>query len=234
MESKTMQLMCFPHLSFLQSRLHQLSQKVLVEGLGERELLIWMEPRVIFHGGVWTVSLTIDIQRRIQSKCPFQFHLILRWCFPWYIWNFLPAGNILTWNIIVTSLSAFLSEQFQLWGPFIIFPSSCDLLGVIYGEFLKKMPAHMHASASMGLIGCALGYHGIHDAILSLMFLSFTQCRCGFYLHPAEGSPAPNITQGKLSAPRILRIHKVRCSQNHWPTANARCKMVNPPIHNEW
>ncbi|TVU27532.1 hypothetical protein EJB05_30151 [Eragrostis curvula] len=33
--------------------------------------------------------------------------------------------------------------------------------------------------------------------------------KCGFYLHPAEGSPAPNITQGKLSAPRILRIHKV-------------------------
>jgi len=67
-----------------------------------------------------------------------------------------------------------------------------------------------------------------------LMFLSFSQCRCGFYLHPAEGSPAPNITQGKLSAPRILRIHKVRCSQNHWSTANARCcKMVNPPIHND-
>ena len=67
-----------------------------------------------------------------------------------------------------------------------------------------------------------------------LMFLSFSQCRCGFYLHPAEGSPAPNITQGKLSAPRILRIHKVRCSQNHWSTANARCcKMVNPP-NTQW
>ncbi|CAM0950116.1 unnamed protein product [Alopecurus aequalis] len=33
--------------------------------------------------------------------------------------------------------------------------------------------------------------------------------KCGFYLHPAEGSPAPNITQGKLSAPRILRVLKV-------------------------
>jgi hypothetical protein len=65
--------------------------------------------------------------------------------------------------------------------------------------------------------------------ILFLMFLSFVQYRCGFYLHPAEGSPAPNITQGKLSAPRILRIHKVRCSQNHWFTTSARCfKMVNP------
>jgi len=92
--------------------------------------------------------------------------------------------------------------------------------------------------------GCTLGYRGFHGVVLFvmflcfgrkfLMFLSFVQCRCGFYLHPAEGSPAPNITQGKLSAPRILRIHKVRCSQNHWSTANARCcEMVNPPIHND-
>ncbi|XP_019440513.1 PREDICTED: WD repeat-containing protein 48-like isoform X3 [Lupinus angustifolius] len=30
-----------------------------------------------------------------------------------------------------------------------------------------------------------------------------------FYLHPCEGSTAQILTQGKLSAPRILRIHKV-------------------------
>ena len=78
MELKTMQLMCFHHLSFLQFRLRQLSRKVLVEDLGERELLIWMELRVISHGGVWTVSPTIDIQRRIQSKFSFQFPLVLR------------------------------------------------------------------------------------------------------------------------------------------------------------
>jgi hypothetical protein len=47
---------------------------------------------------------------------------------------------------------------------------------------------------------------------LFLTQLTFFKCRCGFYLHPAEGSPAPNITQGKLSAPRILRVLKVRCS----------------------
>lgn len=67
-----MQLMCFHHLSFLQFHLPQLSRKVLVEGLGERESPIWMELSVIFHGGVWTVLLTIDIQRRIQSKCSIQ------------------------------------------------------------------------------------------------------------------------------------------------------------------
>ncbi|KAI5067554.1 hypothetical protein GOP47_0018082 [Adiantum capillus-veneris] len=33
--------------------------------------------------------------------------------------------------------------------------------------------------------------------------------KCSFYLHPYEGSIAPVITQGKLSAPRILRINKV-------------------------
>lgn len=33
--------------------------------------------------------------------------------------------------------------------------------------------------------------------------------KCSFYLHPYEGSISPVITQGKLSAPRILRINKV-------------------------
>lgn len=33
--------------------------------------------------------------------------------------------------------------------------------------------------------------------------------KCSFYLHPYEGSIAPVLTQGKLSAPRILRINKV-------------------------
>lgn len=33
--------------------------------------------------------------------------------------------------------------------------------------------------------------------------------RCSFYLHPCEGSSVQILTQGKLSAPRILRIHKV-------------------------
>ncbi|MCO5565106.1 hypothetical protein L7F22_018777 [Adiantum nelumboides] len=33
--------------------------------------------------------------------------------------------------------------------------------------------------------------------------------KCSFYLHPYEGSVAPGLPQGKLSAPRILRINKV-------------------------
>ncbi|KAJ9180155.1 hypothetical protein P3X46_008434 [Hevea brasiliensis] len=33
--------------------------------------------------------------------------------------------------------------------------------------------------------------------------------KCSFYLHPCEGSAVQILTQGKLSAPRILRIHKV-------------------------
>ncbi|KAL3626799.1 hypothetical protein CASFOL_022684 [Castilleja foliolosa] len=33
--------------------------------------------------------------------------------------------------------------------------------------------------------------------------------KCSFYLQPCEGSTAQILTQGKLSAPRILRIHKV-------------------------
>lgn len=32
---------------------------------------------------------------------------------------------------------------------------------------------------------------------------------CSFYLHPCEGSAVQILTQGKLSAPRILRMHKV-------------------------
>ncbi|KAH7678804.1 WDR48/Bun107 protein [Dioscorea alata] len=33
--------------------------------------------------------------------------------------------------------------------------------------------------------------------------------KCSFYLQPYEGSNAPVLTRGKLSAPRILRMHKV-------------------------
>ncbi|CAI0432372.1 unnamed protein product [Linum tenue] len=33
--------------------------------------------------------------------------------------------------------------------------------------------------------------------------------KCSFYLHPSEGNACQILTQGKLSAPRILRIHKV-------------------------
>ncbi|KAE8710566.1 WD repeat-containing protein 48-like protein isoform 2 [Hibiscus syriacus] len=33
--------------------------------------------------------------------------------------------------------------------------------------------------------------------------------QCSFYLHPCEGTAVQILTQGKLSAPRILRIHKV-------------------------
>ncbi|KAK8633794.1 hypothetical protein V6N13_014630 [Hibiscus sabdariffa] len=33
--------------------------------------------------------------------------------------------------------------------------------------------------------------------------------KCSFYLHPCEGSAVQILTQGKLSAPRILRMHKV-------------------------
>eukprot|EP00250_Pteridium_aquilinum_P009427 c18661_g1_i1 orf=203-2506(+) len=33
--------------------------------------------------------------------------------------------------------------------------------------------------------------------------------KCSFYLHPFEASISPVLTQGKLSAPRILRINKV-------------------------
>jgi hypothetical protein len=33
--------------------------------------------------------------------------------------------------------------------------------------------------------------------------------RCSFHLVPHEGSGLKALTQGKLSAPRILRVHKV-------------------------
>lgn len=33
--------------------------------------------------------------------------------------------------------------------------------------------------------------------------------KCSFYLHPCEGANVQILTQGKLSAPRILRVHKV-------------------------
>ncbi|KAK7258759.1 hypothetical protein RIF29_24344 [Crotalaria pallida] len=47
------------------------------------------------------------------------------------------------------------------------------------------------------------------DCLLSHRLPSREATKCSFYLHPCEGSPAQILTQGKLSAPRILRIHKV-------------------------
>ncbi|XP_050917174.1 uncharacterized protein LOC127132304 isoform X2 [Lathyrus oleraceus] len=47
------------------------------------------------------------------------------------------------------------------------------------------------------------------DCVLNNRLPPRENTKCSFYLHPCEGSPVQILTQGKLSAPRILRIHKV-------------------------
>ncbi|KAJ7973429.1 WD repeat-containing protein [Quillaja saponaria] len=47
------------------------------------------------------------------------------------------------------------------------------------------------------------------DCILNNRLPTRENTKCSFYLHPCEGSTVQILTQGKLSAPRILRIHKV-------------------------
>lgn len=47
------------------------------------------------------------------------------------------------------------------------------------------------------------------DCVLNGRMPPRESTKCSFYLHPCEGSPVQVLTQGKLSAPRILRIHKV-------------------------
>ncbi|KAH7654954.1 WDR48/Bun107 protein [Dioscorea alata] len=47
------------------------------------------------------------------------------------------------------------------------------------------------------------------DCVLNGRMPPRENTKCSFYLHPCEGSNAQVLTQGKLSAPRILRIHKV-------------------------
>ncbi|KAI3696049.1 hypothetical protein L1987_79058 [Smallanthus sonchifolius] len=47
------------------------------------------------------------------------------------------------------------------------------------------------------------------DCILDNRLPPREHTKCSFYLQPYEGSTIPSVTQGKLSAPRILRIHKV-------------------------
>ncbi|KAL6969059.1 hypothetical protein U1Q18_044553 [Sarracenia purpurea var. burkii] len=47
------------------------------------------------------------------------------------------------------------------------------------------------------------------DCVLSNRLPPRENTKCSFYLHPCEGSAVQILTQGKLSAPRILRIHKV-------------------------
>ncbi|XP_077218897.1 uncharacterized protein LOC143853064 [Tasmannia lanceolata] len=47
------------------------------------------------------------------------------------------------------------------------------------------------------------------DCVLNGRMPPRENSKCSFYLHPCEGSTVQVLTQGKLSAPRILRIHKV-------------------------
>ncbi|XP_027159369.1 WD repeat-containing protein 48 isoform X1 [Coffea eugenioides] len=47
------------------------------------------------------------------------------------------------------------------------------------------------------------------DCVLNNRLPPRENTKCSFYLHPCEGSTIQILTQGKLSAPRILRIHKV-------------------------
>ncbi|KAL2325440.1 hypothetical protein Fmac_024498 [Flemingia macrophylla] len=47
------------------------------------------------------------------------------------------------------------------------------------------------------------------DCLLNNRLPPRENTKCSFYLHPCEGSSLQILTQGKLSAPRILRIHKV-------------------------
>lgn len=47
------------------------------------------------------------------------------------------------------------------------------------------------------------------DCVLNNRLPPRENTKCSFYLHPCEGAAVQILTQGKLSAPRILRIHKV-------------------------
>ncbi|XP_051117481.1 uncharacterized protein LOC127242124 isoform X2 [Andrographis paniculata] len=47
------------------------------------------------------------------------------------------------------------------------------------------------------------------DCVLNNRMPPRENTKCSFYLHPCDGATVQIITQGKLSAPRILRIHKV-------------------------
>nr|ADN33906.1 nucleotide binding protein [Cucumis melo subsp. melo] len=47
------------------------------------------------------------------------------------------------------------------------------------------------------------------DCVLNNRLPPRENTKCSFYLHPCEGSSIQILTQGKLSAPRILRVHKV-------------------------
>ncbi|KAK9293069.1 hypothetical protein L1049_021053 [Liquidambar formosana] len=47
------------------------------------------------------------------------------------------------------------------------------------------------------------------DCVLNNRLPPRENTKCSFYLQPCEGSAVQILTQGKLSAPRILRVHKV-------------------------
>jgi WD repeat-containing protein 48 len=50
------------------------------------------------------------------------------------------------------------------------------------------------------------------DAVLNNRLPPRENTKLSFFLHPCEGSSVQVVTLGKLSAPRILRVHKVHLS----------------------
>ncbi|KAH9620313.1 hypothetical protein KSS87_022929, partial [Heliosperma pusillum] len=56
--------------------------------------------------------------------------------------------------------------------------------------------------------------------------------KCSFYLYPCEGTTAKIVTQGKLSAPRILRIQKVSATDSNYAKAiSLHCAYIAHTLH---
>ncbi|XP_006577271.1 WD repeat-containing protein 48 isoform X3 [Glycine max] len=59
------------------------------------------------------------------------------------------------------------------------------------------------------------------DCVLNNRLPPRENTKCSFYLQPCEGSSVQILTQGKLSAPRILRVHKVLSPEMSLATVRA-------------
>ncbi|KAL6526160.1 hypothetical protein OROMI_029800 [Orobanche minor] len=122
----------------------------------------------------------------------------------------LPSGNVLPTRTVTLSRveggDGFIENDSTVYPPFKFSstaPPSIVTEGTQGGPWRKKITDLDGSEDEKDFPWWVL------DCVLNNRLPPRENNKCSFYLQPCEGSTMQILTQGKLSAPRILRIHKV-------------------------
>ncbi|KAK6128923.1 hypothetical protein DH2020_037327 [Rehmannia glutinosa] len=120
----------------------------------------------------------------------------------------IPTGNVLPTRTLTLSRvegDGFIENDLTVYPPFEFSeaaPPSIITEGTQGGPWRKKITDLDGSEDEKDFPWWVL------DCVLNNRLPPRENTKCSFYLHPCEGSTVQILTQGKLSAPRILRIHK--------------------------